>query len=223
VSRRGVLFDVDGTLVDTNLLHILAWQRSFRDHGLTVPAYKLQHLVGMGADKLLDALFGEHRQDLDDGYAKHFGTFREEIVPIDGAADLLRAVHDRGGVVVLATSSKPEDAARLKAALDVDRAIDVMVTGGDVKESKPAGDIFRAALAKGGLLAAGAVVVGDTVWDVKAASECGLRTIAVRSGGVPDEALRTAGAVAIYDDAADLLAKIDDSPIAELLGGANPA
>jgi HAD superfamily hydrolase (TIGR01509 family) len=208
-----VLLDVDGTLVDTNYLHTLAWYRAFRDAGEAVPMWRIHRCVGMGADKLLDELVGGERPDLEDGWSRSFREMHPLIAPLPGARDLARELHDRGHRVMLATSGQEDDIAITRKVLDVEDWIVGVVNSSEVDESKPAPDIFRLALERAGATAADAIVVGDTVWDVHAAAACGLRCIGVRSGGIGEAELRDAGAVEVYADAADLVAQLDASAL----------
>ena len=216
-TGRAVLFDIDGTLVDTNYLHAIAWRRVFLDHGETgITTARIHGLVGMGTDQLLETLFGRPRPELKPERAKHFDGLKDEIRALPGAADLLRAVHDRGVRVVLATSAEQADLEALLAAIDADDAIDDVTGASDVDEAKPSPDIFEAALKLAGTTPENSVAVGDTIWDVKAAARAGLACVALTTGGIHRTELEAAGAVAVYDGPAELLAGLEDSP---LLGG----
>jgi HAD superfamily hydrolase (TIGR01509 family) len=216
-SGRAVLFDIDGTLVDTNYLHLLAWRRVFLDHDEPeITSARIHRLIGMGTEQLLETLCGRPRPELKPERARHFDALKAEIRAFPGAADLLRAVHDRGARVVLATSASKADLDALLAAIDADDAIDDVTAAADVDEAKPSPDIFDAALELAGTARDATVVVGDTVWDIKAATRAGLPCVAVTSGGISRAELEEAGAVAVYDDVAALLDALDESP---LLGG----
>jgi HAD superfamily hydrolase (TIGR01509 family) len=216
-AGRAVVFDIDGTLVDTNYLHVMAWRRVFLDHGeAEITSARIHRLVGMGTDELLETLFGRHRPELKPERARHFEALKPEIRALPGAADLLRALHNRGVRVVLATSAEKSDLEGLLAAIDADDAIDAVTSAEEVEGAKPAPDLFCVALEEAGTAAEATVVVGDTVWDVEAATRAGLPCIAVLSGGISRPELEEAGAVAVYDDVAALLDGLDDSP---LLGG----
>jgi HAD superfamily hydrolase (TIGR01509 family) len=216
-TGRAVLFDVDGTLVDTNYLHVTAWRRVFLEHGEErITSAQIHRLVGMGTDELLETLFGGPRPELKPQRARRFEALKGEIRAFPGAGDLLRALHDRSVRVVLATSAEKSDLEALLAAIDADDAIDEVTSAGDVDEAKPAPDLFCVALEAAGTAPENTVVVGDTVWDVKAATRAGLPCIAVTSGGISRGELEAAGAVAVYDDVGALLAELDGGP---LLGG----
>ncbi len=216
-ASPAVLFDIDGTLVDTNYLHTLAWWRALRDAGLDVAMSEIHPLIGMGSDKLLEQLIGEERDGLRDAHSEQFRPLKGEVRAFPGARDLLAAVAGRGARVVLATSSQEADLKELLAALDADESIADIVHGDEVEASKPAPDVFSTALDKLGLAPASTIVVGDTRWDVEAASKLGLDTVAVLTGGTPRRELEEAGAVAVYANVADLLDQLDDSPLSRLL------
>ena len=208
---KAVLFDIDGTLTDTNYLHVRAWRQAFVDAGCDeVASWRIHRMIGAGSGVLLSSLVGEERDDVKDGWRRAFDRLKPEIRPFPHAADLLRAVADRGVTVVLATSSEPDDVEALVDAIGAGAAIASVTDAGDVDEAKPSPEVFEAALAEAGCSAADALVVGDSVWDVEAASKAGLRTVGVRCGGTGDDALRAAGVVALYDDPAALLEALDE-------------
>ncbi len=216
-SRPAVLFDVDGTLVDANYLHTIAWWRGLRDCGEQVPMSRIHPLIGMGSDQLVERLLGHELEGASDAHARHYGPLKEELVAFPGADELLREVNRRGALVVLATSSKEEDVARLCEVIGAGDAVDHVVSKGDVEHSKPAPDIFAAAMDHLGLDPSRAVVVGDTVWDVEAAGKLGVECLCVLTGGHAREQLQAAGSVAVYDDVGEILANLDDTPIGALL------
>lgn len=214
--ERGVLFDVDGTLVDTNYLHVVAWWQAFRANGHDIPMSTLHRTIGQGADRFVTSILGHDDEDIADAHSDFYGAWKHRLVAFDGAADLLRTTKKAGLQVVLATSASEAEAKHLLGALDADDAIDVVTTKADADASKPDPDIVQTALAKAGLDAHDAVFVGDTVWDVKAAAAAGLDCVCVRTGGISEQELRAAGAVAIYDDVHRLLVEFDRSPLAAL-------
>src|SRR5688500_5250394 len=219
-SRRAVIFDIDGTLVDTNYLHALAWRRVFLEQGETeIFTARIHRLVGMGSDELLETLFGRPRPELKPERARHFDALKPEIRAFPRAGDLLRALHDRGVGVVLATSAEKDDLEALLEAIDAEDAIDSVTSAGEVDAAKPAPDLFCVALGEAGTAPEATIVVGDTVWDVKAAARAGLRCVGVTSGGISRAELLEAGAVAVYDDVAALLDGLEDSPLLD--GGAS--
>lgn len=212
----GVLFDVDGTLVDTNYLHVLAWSRALRAHGHDVSMATLHRTVGQGADRFVETVIGRADDAISAAHSDFYGPHNYDLVAFPGAADLLRAVKKAGMRVVLATSASGEEVEHLRRAIDADDAIDEVTSKDDADASKPDPDIVQTALDKAGLAAERAVLVGDTVWDVEAARRAGVRCVCVLSGGISAGELRDAGAVAIYDDVAQLLKNYDDSPLAAL-------
>lgn len=213
---RAVLFDVDGTLVDTNWLHVMAWTRGLRALGEDPAMADVHRLVGMGADRFVKELLGRDVAGSDDAYSEHYSALRHEIRAFPGAADLLREVKRRGVNVVLASSSKQEDVDACRAALAADDVLDHVTSSADVEASKPAPDIFAVALEASGATADGAITVGDTPWDIEAARRCGLDCVAVLSGGWSRRELLDAGALEVHDNAAALLSKLDESALARL-------
>jgi HAD superfamily hydrolase (TIGR01509 family) len=213
---RGVLFDVDGTLVDTNYLHTVAWWHAFGAHGHQVPMTRLHRLIGQGSARLVTNVLGHDDADVTAAHTDFYGPFLYQLRAFPAAADVLRATKRAGLAVVLATSASSKEAAHLRAAIGCDDVIDAVTTKDDVAESKPDPDIVQAALAAAGLDAGAAVFVGDTVWDVEAAASAGVECVAVLTGGISASELRDAGAVAVYDDLDALLADFDASPIGRL-------
>ena len=216
-DRPSVLVDVDGTLVDTNYFHAVAWWRAFQDLGEDVPMSRIHPLIGMGSDQLVHRLIGRESQDASDAHSRHYEPFKREIKAFPRAAELLGELARRGARVVLATSSDEEDLARLREAVGADDAVEDAVSKGDVEHSKPSPDIFEAALDKFGLDPDRTMVVGDTPWDVEAAAKLGLSTVCVLTGGATREQLEEAGAAAVYEDVGELLDRLDGSPLGKLL------
>jgi len=208
---RAALFDVDGTLVDTNYLHTAAWWEAFARAGHDVPMASIHRAIGMGSDRLLDALLPEDRDRAGDDIIKiaHSALYQvywPQLRPLPGAADLLRACHRAGLRVVLASSADPRELAVLREALDADDAIDAATSAGDVESSKPAPDLVHVALDQAGTNPAQTVFVGDSVWDAQACQKAGVPCIGVLSGGTSREELLDAGAAAVYGGPAELLA-----------------
>lgn len=215
----GVLFDVDGTLVDTNYLHVVAWWRALRAQGHDVAMTTLHRTVGQGADRFVESVLGHPDEKVSDGHTDFYGPFLHDLVAFPKAAELLRATKRAGLRVVLATSASEKEAEHLRAAIDADDVVDTITTKDDADASKPDPDIVETALDKTGLDPARAIFVGDTVWDVEAARRAGLDCVCVLSGGIGAAELREAGAVAVYDDVAHLLEEFDSSPLGKLCHG----
>jgi len=214
--RPGVLFDVDGTLVDTNYLHVVAWWHAFRSQGHIVPMSTLHRTIGQGADRLVQTVLGREDGAVSAAHSDFYGPFLHRLEPFPGAADLLRATKKAGLAVVLASSASAEEADHLTDAIDADDAVDAVTHKDDVEESKPDPDIVETALRKGDIDRDAAVLVGDTVWDVEAARKAHVDCVAVLSGGISEGDLRDAGAVAVYRDVQHLLDELDSSPIGRL-------
>ena len=217
---KAVFFDIDGTLVDSNDRHVLAWDEAFRERGFIVGPASIRGQIGKGGDLLVPALLPDTtagvQQELSDRHGEIFKQkYLDHVRSFTDAAALLRHVQDRGRRIVLASSASAKEVKHYISLLGIGDIVDAITTIEDVATSKPAGDIFAAALQKVKPLAPDEVlVVGDTPYDIEAAAKCGIRTVALRSGGFGDNALISAGAVAVYDDVADLLTDYDRSPLA---------
>ncbi len=214
------VLDVDGTLIDSNYQHALAWYRALRSVGETYPVWRLHRLVGMGGDQLITALGGEDLERRVGDQAreqrdKEVDALLEEMAPLPGARDLLVAIKERGQRLVLASSGRQRHVDALLDKLDARDLADDWTTSDDVKSSKPAPDLLQVALKKlGAPPDASSVMIGDSVWDVEAAKKAGMPVILVRSGGFGDDELQEAGAIAIYDTPGDLAEALDDTPLA---------
>ena len=212
---KGVIFDVDGTLVDSNDAHAQSWVDTFREAGYDVPFDKVRPLIGMGGDKLLPKTIGVSR-DSDEG--KRLGELRGKIFhskylphlrPLPGARELVLRVKRDGLKAIVATSAKDDELKGLLKAAHVDDLMEEKATASDAKRSKPDPDIVQAAINESGLSQNNLVMIGDTPYDVEAATKAGVRSIGFLSGGWTREALK--GAVEVYDGPADLLAHYDTS------------
>jgi HAD superfamily hydrolase (TIGR01509 family) len=217
-TLRGVLFDVDGTLVDTTFLHAVCWTEALRQHGRPIPAANVHHAIGMSGDQLLTHCLGEDRDTGQDDAitAAHLTLYKQwwgRLNPLPGAAELLRHCHERGLTVVLASSANDEELAVLRAALDAEDAIDAATSSSDAGSGKPEPDIVVSALEKSGLAAEQTVFVGDAVWDGYATQRAGVPFIAVTCGGTPAAELRGAGAVEVWTDPAELLENFAESAL----------
>jgi phosphoglycolate phosphatase-like HAD superfamily hydrolase len=219
--RHGVLFDVDGTLVDSNYQHTMAWWQAFRRFGHDVPMAEIHRAIGMGGDKLVAHLLGEDRDaeqdaELDSTHGAIFSTHYSGLRAFEGAGELVRRCADDGLTVVLASSASQQDVDVNRAIIDADEAISAATTSDDAENTKPSPDILEAALEAGGLEASDTVFVGDSVWDVIAASELKIPTIGLASGGTSEAELREAGAVEVYKDIRALLDAFDDGALHRL-------
>jgi HAD superfamily hydrolase (TIGR01509 family) len=219
-SERGpvVLFDVDGTLTDTNYLHTLAWRRAFLDHGHDVASWRIHKLIGASSTRLMEDCIGTADDDVKAAWRSHFEALVPEVRAFPGATDLIRAVQDRGGLVVLATSS-PEDIIEhhLRALGLEESDLAGITTDSDVEAAKPAPDVFLAALAAADGDASRALVVGDTGWDLQAAQAAGISAVAVCTGGWTHHELVQGGAVEVHDDVASMARDLDSSALGDLL------
>ena len=208
-----VLFDVDGTLVDSNDLHAAAWQEAIRHFGVDLPREEVRAQIGKGGDNLLPALLPEDlvercRQEIEDYRSELFEHhYLPQAVPFPGVRPLFERLYEDGIRIVLATSARQAELQFHRALLGADDLIHAATSKDDVERSKPCPDIFEAALRQVRPLAEEEVlVVGDSPWDIKAACRAGLKAVAVRCGGFPEADLLEAGAVAVHDGPEDLLA-----------------
>ena len=219
-EKRIAVLDVDGTLVDSNYHHALAWYRAFRALGETFPVWRIHRLIGMGGDELVAALGGDDVEarigaEVRERWVQEADPLMTEVALLPGARELLVALKERRHRVVLASSGKPHHVDHALDLLDARQLVDGWTTSEDVEETKPAPDLLHVALEKIGAPAdAPSVVVGDSVYDVAAAKQAGMPALVVRSGGFGDDELRDAGAVAIYDTPADLTPALDDTELA---------
>jgi len=222
----GVLFDVDGTLVDTTYLHTVIWWETLRQFDHDIPMARIHRSIGIGADKIIEHLLGDERdRSNDDKITEARGVlsarYWDRLRPLPGAVSLLRACAERGLRVVLATSASPSELAALRAALGADDLITAAtcaadVSGADVSGTGPAPDVLPAALRLSGLDASRTVFVGDSVWDVVAAGRHHIPCIGLTCGGTGKSELAGAGAVAIYADPGALVTVLDESPVGAL-------
>ena len=212
---RTVVLDLDGTLVDSVYVHVLAWQAAFRDVGLEIPAYRLHGLIGMGGDRLVTAAAGRAVEDamgeeLRKRHPRHLEPLFDRILPTRGATELLESLRCHDFVPVLASSSDAELTERLVAVVPgAERLLGSIVTGSDAENSKPSGELVEVALSR--VDADHAVVVGDAVWDAHAARDAGVPSIGVLTGGIDEAALAEAGAARCFATPADLAAHLDDT------------
>ena len=213
---RAALLDVDGTLIDSNYHHALAWYRAFRRSGIVLPLWRIHRHVGMGGDQLVPALVGkrmnedrgeEFRAARDEEYAQLIG----EVAPLEGARELIADLKQRGLTVVLASSAPQDEIDHYLELLDARDLADAWTTDDDVQATKPEPDLVQAALEKAGT--EDAVMVGDTPWDVEAARKAGVETICVITGGFSEQELRDAGAVAVFESVGELRKRLEETPL----------
>ncbi|GAA1441997.1 HAD family hydrolase [Leifsonia poae] len=214
MSLSAVLFDVDGTLVDSNFLHVDAWQRAFAELGQPVDAWRIHRAIGQDSSRLLRSVAGEHDDDWNSRAKDLHSQYYRELAPrlrsFSRAAELLRELSGRGITVVLATSAPDDELELLRAAIGADDAIRAATSADDVEEAKPDPGILEVALDRAGASPSEALMVGDSVWDLKAAARAHIRSIGMLCGGVGPSELLDAGAWDLFDDPADLLSRLDE-------------
>lgn len=213
---KAVLFDIDGTLVDSNELHVTAWERVFREAGHSFERAELHKHIGKGGDNYVPALLPdadeEEQERLKGAHRELFtGALIREVKAFPGARELLLRVRDSGRKVVLASSASGEELKHHLGTIGAAGVVDACTSADDVEHSKPCPDVFQAAVTKAGVKPSEALVIGDTPFDLEAATRSGVAIVAVRSGGFPDQDL--SGAIAIYDDVAAILADFDNSAL----------
>jgi HAD superfamily hydrolase (TIGR01549 family) len=209
------LLDVDGTLVDTNYHHTLAWYRAFRAHGIALPAWRIHRHVGMGGDQLVPALVPgidrELHAAIEETRGQRYAELLDEVQPFDQAHELIQELKQREVSVVLASSSPQDELDHYLDLLDARDLADSWTTKDDVDATKPAPDLVEAALEKAGTREA--VMVGDTPWDVRAASKAGVATVCVITGGFSRAELEEAGAAAVHVSVEELRGELDETPL----------
>jgi HAD superfamily hydrolase (TIGR01509 family) len=218
---KAVIFDVDGTLVDSVDLHARAWQDAFRDFGRDIPFEELRGQIGKGGDQLMPVFLSEDDlKQKGEALEKHRAAlfkarYMDQVRGFPGVPALFQRLRADGVRIALASSAKEDELGYYKKVAGIDGLTDAETSSDDAERSKPHPDIFQAALDKLGKLdPADAMVVGDSPHDAEAASRAGIRTVGVLCGGFPEEQLRKAGCIAIYADPADLLLHYDDTPLA---------
>lgn len=219
---KAVIFDIDGTLVDSVDLHARAWQETFRHFGKEIPYEQVRHQIGKGGDQLMPVFFSkEELEDFGDEMEKYRGElFKRDYLPQVRAfakvRELFQKIKDDGLRLALASSAKQEELEEYKRIANIEDLVEEETSSDDADKSKPHPDIFEAALEHlGDVEAHEAVVVGDTPYDAQAAGKINLRTIGVLCGGFPEAELKAAGCVQIYKDPADLLARYEETIIAK--------
>jgi HAD superfamily hydrolase (TIGR01509 family) len=212
------ILDIDGTLVDTNYHHAIAWFRAFVRHDVVLPIWRIHRHIGMGGDQLVTALCGEdvenERGDAVRGaeteeYSKLIG----EVETMEGSRELIEILKKRGHTVVLASSAKQDEVDVYLDLLQARELADAWTTSADVESTKPAPDLVHAAMKRVGSGAGEAVMVGDTPWDVRAAGGADVGTLAVMTGGFSEQELRDAGALDVFESVAELGERLEETPL----------
>jgi HAD superfamily hydrolase (TIGR01509 family) len=216
VSKPAAILDIDGTLVDTNYQHTIAWYRAFLQSGKVLPLWRVHRHIGMGGDQLVASLAGEefdaeHGDDVRAAEKVLYMALIEEVRPFADARALLEHLKAQGHALVLASSAKPDEVEHYLDLLDARDLADDWTHSGDVEHTKPEPDLVAAAVEKAG--GGPAVMVGDSTWDCEAAKRAGLPTVAVLTGGFSDDELRDAGAKCVFPSLSELLANLADTPL----------
>jgi HAD superfamily hydrolase (TIGR01509 family) len=213
------ILDIDGTLVDTNYQHAIAWYRAFRGHGIVLPVWRIHRHIGMGGDQLVTALTGDRTErelgdEIRSDEKTRYFEMIEEVETMDSSRELIEELKRRGHTVVLASSAKEDEVEHYLDLLQARQLADGWTTSGDVEATKPAPDLVSAALERAGGSADEAVMVGDTPWDVEAAGNAGVQTLAVLTGGFSAQELRDAGALDVFESVRELCDALDRTPLA---------
>jgi HAD superfamily hydrolase (TIGR01509 family) len=212
------VLDIDGTLVDTNYHHAVAWFRAFRQHGFVLPLWRIHRHIGMGGDQLVAALAGDgfEREQGDDVRAAEKVLYMElihEVQPLEGARAVIEDLKSSGHIVVLASSAKPEELEHYLTLLDARTLVDGWTDSGDVRATKPEPDLVLAALEKADADPDEAVMIGDSTWDCRAAERAGVRSIGVLTGGFSEDELLDAGASKVFSSVNELREHLADTPL----------
>jgi HAD superfamily hydrolase (TIGR01549 family) len=216
VSRPAAILDIDGTLVDTNYHHAIAWYRAFKQSGEILPLWRIHRYIGMGGDQLVAALAGDEFEASrgDDVRAAETALYMaliDEVSPFADARTLMEDLVERGHALVLASSAKPDEVEHYLDLLDTRELTKDWTDSGDVERTKPEPDLVAAAVERAG--GGPAVMVGDSTWDCEAAKRAGLETIAVLTGGFSEAELRDAGAACVFESLRELRKNLDRTPL----------
>jgi HAD superfamily hydrolase (TIGR01549 family) len=215
-AAYAAILDIDGTLVDSNYFHAVAWYRAMREHDHTLPMWRIHRAIGMGGDQMIGALLGdevEEREgdDIRDTEKKRYFELIDEVRPLEGSRELIEELKEAGHRIVLASSAKPDEVDHYLDLLDARDLADAWTTSGDVERTKPEPDLVNSALEKVG--GGPAVMVGDSVYDCEAAKNAGVETIAVLTGGFSDSELLRAGARIVFDSIVELRRCLSWTPL----------
>jgi HAD superfamily hydrolase (TIGR01549 family) len=210
------IVDIDGTLVDTNYHHAIAWYRAFRAHGFVVQLWRIHRGIGMGGDQLVASLIGEeadeaHGDGIRDAEKQAYMAVIDEVAPLEGARELLLDIKERDHTIVLASSAKADEVEHYLDLLIARDLVDDWTTSADVEKTKPHPDLIVAAMEKAG--GDDAVMIGDSVWDCKAAKAAKVPTIGLLTGGFSDKELKEAGAAAVFESIVQLRRDLDSTPL----------
>lgn len=217
LKRAGILFDVDGTLVDTNYLHTLAWSRALKDVGEWAPMNAIHRLVGMGGDNLVPELLGRPCPEAEKARSQRYQEIIGEAEPFPNAQGLVAQAHQHGLVTALATSSPSDELASILEVLAIDEFLDAKTTADDIGSSKPDPEVFVKTMEVASLEPSRTLAIGDSVWDVEAARAAGIGCLAVESGGFSQHELSEAGALHVYRDVGEIFQQFFTTPLALLL------
>jgi HAD superfamily hydrolase (TIGR01509 family) len=212
------ILDIDGTLVDTNYHHTLAWYRAFRAHDITVPIWRIHRHIGMGGDQLVESLTderteSEHGDEIRSVEGERYMEMIDEVAAMQGSRELMQELRERGHTVVLASSAKPEEVEHYLDLLDARELAESWTSAGDVEETKPEPDLVQVALERAGADPGDAIMIGDSPWDAKAAARAGVATLAVMTGGFSEQELREAGAAQVHESVEHLRRALEDTPL----------
>jgi len=213
------ILDIDGTLVDTNYHHTIAWYRAFREHGIVLPIWRIHRHIGMGGDQLVGSLTDEQTEEqkgdaIRDSEKDFYMKLIEEVETMDGSRELIEQCKRRGHRVILASSAKEDEVEHYLDLLDARDLADGWTTSADVESTKPQPDLVNSALQRAGEGNGEAVMVGDTPWDVRAAEAAGVPTLVVRTGGFGEDELRESGAAEVFESVAELCERLDETALA---------
>jgi HAD superfamily hydrolase (TIGR01509 family) len=213
------ILDIDGTLVDTNYQHAIAWYRAFRQNEVVLPVWRIHRHIGMGGDQVIAALTDERTDeekgdDIRGAEKALYLAMIEEVEPLEGARELIERLKDAGKTVVMASSAKGDEVDHYLDLLDARELADDWTTSADVEATKPEPDLVKAALDKADAEPGDAVMLGDTPWDCEAARRAGVETVALMTGGFSEQELTDAGAACVFESLPELIERIEETPLA---------
>jgi HAD superfamily hydrolase (TIGR01549 family) len=216
MSSRAAILDVDGTLVDTNYHHAIAWHRAFVSEGIVLPVWRIHRHIGMGGDQLVAALAGDEVEEekgdrIRDAEKERYMELIDEVRPLEGSRELICDLRDRRFTVVLASSAKADEVDHYLDLLEARDLVEGWTTSADVEATKPEPDLIEAAMEKAGTREA--VMVGDSTWDIEAAQRAEIETLAVLTGGFSEAELLETGANRVFGSVAELREKLDETPL----------